>query len=197
MSRLVASASMSLDGYVAYDDDTVGPLFDWYQAGSAPTDRTELTASMTAASAAHWREYLAGVRCLLVGRRLFDFTDGWQGRHPLEVPVVVLTHHPPTDWSYPGSEDFWFVTDLDEALTRCREIAGDGDVGVAAGEVASQCLAAGVLDRVVIDLVPVVLGSGRPYFTNPDAATRLLGDPIAVVPSTRVTHLVYDVTAPG
>ena len=81
------------------------------------------------------------------------------------MPVVVLTHEPPRDWSYPGSEDFHFVTEgIAAAIEKAREIAGDHDIGVTAGTIAGQALDAGLLDEVAIDLVPVVMGSGRRFF---------------------------------
>jgi hypothetical protein len=33
MARIIMSATMSLDGFVADDNDQVGPLFDWYSNG--------------------------------------------------------------------------------------------------------------------------------------------------------------------
>jgi len=72
-----------------------------------------------------------------------------------------------------------------------RTIAGGRDVSVAAGEVATQALGAGLLDEVRIDLAPVVLGSGRPYFTG--GATVDLDDPTTLIQTARVTHLVYPV----
>ncbi len=58
---------------------------------------------------------------------------------------------------------------------------------------AGQALAAGLLDEVAIDLVPVVLGEGHPYFAGVAADAVRLGDPTVVIPSTRVTHLRFPV----
>ncbi len=182
---------MSLDGFISLPDDTPGPLFDWYAAGDVevPNAGDLPPFHLTATSAGHWRAWTASLGCLLVGRRLFDLTDGWRGTHPLGVPVVVLTHRPPDGWSYPGSEDFTFVDDVGAAVARACEIAGDAVVGVAAGQVASQVHAAGLLDEVSVDLVPVLLGAGRRYFTD-GGSPLWLGDPTTVITSRRVTHLV-------
>ena len=196
MGRVISSASMSLDGFIAYDDHSPGALFDWYDAGDVevPNAGTLPPFHLTPASAEYWQRWRSGLGCLVVGRTLFDVTDGWTGTHPLGVPVVVLTHEPPADWSYPGSEDFHFVTTgIGAAIALARRIAGDGDVGVAAGTVAAQALAAGLLDAVAIDLVPVVLGSGRRYFGEVSHETAVLGDPEFVLPTERVTHLVFPV----
>lgn len=196
MSRFVASASMSLDGFVALPDDDPGPLFDWYSAGEVevPNAGDLPPFRLSPTSAEHWRAWVASLGCLLVGRRLFDLTDGWRGRHPLGVPVVVLTHAPPTGWSYPGSEDFAFVDDLGAACDRASALAGEKVVGVAAGQVATQVHAAGRLDQVHVDLVPVFLGAGRRYFTDVTDPLRL-SDPVRAVVSERVTHLTLDARA--
>lgn len=196
MGKVVTSASMSLDGFVARTDDDPGPLFDWYEAGDVEV-RNQGTLPpfhLTQTSAAYWRDWTRRLGCLVVGRHLFDITDGWGGVHPLGVPFVVLTHEAPRDWVHAGTGNAHFVTDgIEAALARAQEIAGDADVGVAAGTVAGQALEAGLVDEVAIDLVPVVLGDGHRYFASVDAEAVRLGDPTVVIPSTRVTHLVFPV----
>ena len=197
MSKVVSSASMSLDGFIANPDNTVGSLFDWYNSGDVEV-RTAVEGFsfvLTSQSAAYWRAWTADLGALVVGRELFDVTDGWRGTHPLGVPVVVLTHEPPTDWNYPGAENFFFVTEgIEAAVARAQQVAGGKNVGVAAGTIARQCLEAGLLDEVAVDLVPVVMGQGRPYFGElSDDHPYLLGDPTTLIQGERVTHLVFPV----
>ena len=190
MGKVIASASMSLDGFVAFEDDTIGELFEWYENGDVEiVNAGELPPfHVTQASADYWRSWVGALGVLVVGRDLFDITDGWHGRHPIGVPVVVLTHAAPSDWSYPGSEDFHFVTEgIVAAVERAKEIAGDRDVGLAAGTIAGQALKAGLVDEVAIDLVPVVMGSGKRFFG--DTAPLRLGDPTVVIEGRRVLHL--------
>jgi dihydrofolate reductase len=138
---------------------------------------------------------MASLGALVVGRSLFDVTNGWDGRHPFDVPVFVVTHQPPTDWGHHDAP-FTFVTDgVAAAVAAARAVAGDRDVGVTAGTIASQCLRLGLLDAVAVDLVPVVLGEGRRYFTDSAAGPVLLGDPTTSIPGERVTHLVFPVTS--
>lgn len=197
MGRVISSASTTLDGYIAYPDHTVGPIFDWYDNGTTevPTAIDGWSMHMTAESAAYWSSWTSEMGALLVGRALFDVTDGWKGNHPLGVPVVVLTHTAPTDWHYPGEENFTFVTTgIEDAVAAAQQIAGPRVVAAAAGTIARQCLEAGLLDAVAIDLVPVVIGRGRPYFGEfADGRTRLLSNPITCVQGDRATHLVFDV----
>lgn len=196
MGRVVTSASMSLDGFVADGDNDPGPLFDWYQAGDVEVanDGDLPPFHLTQRSADHWRDWTGSLGCLVVGRLLFDITDGWKGEHPIGVPFVVLTHEAPTDWAWGATGNAHFVAEgIEAAIALAQQIAGDRTVGVAAGTIAGQALAAGLVDDVAIDLVPVVLGSGHRYFEEvPPAAVRL-GDPTTVLPSERVTHLVFPV----
>ncbi len=98
---------------------------------------------------------------LLVGRHLSDMMDGWGGRHPMDVPTVVLTHHLPHDRPA-EDENFVFVTDgIEAAVAKAKEMAGDRNVGVNGGQMARQCLEAGLLDEIGVELMPVVLGAGK------------------------------------
>ncbi|HEU0181632.1 MAG TPA: dihydrofolate reductase family protein [Agromyces mariniharenae] len=194
MGKVIANASMSLDGFIAFEDDDIGDLFEWYDNGDVEiVNEGELPPfHVTRQSADYWNSWVGSLGVLVVGRELFDVTDGWHGRHPIGTPIVVLTHEPPRDWSYPGSEDFTFVTEgIAAAIATAKEIAGDRDVGLAAGTIAGQALDAGLVDEVAIDLVPVVMGSGKRYFG--DAGRARLGDPTAIVQGRRVLHLRYPV----
>ena len=82
-------------------------------------------------------------------------------------------------------------------MAKAQEIAGDRTVAVAAGTVARQCLELGLLDEVAVDLVPVVMGTGRPYFGELPLEDIPLGDPAVCVQGDRVTHLVFPVGPPG
>src|SRR4051794_18213207 len=76
---VVANASMSLDGYIAKEDNTIGRLFDWLQAGDVEitTASPGVTLHLTPTSAAYWREWTSDLGTLVCGRTLFDVTDGW------------------------------------------------------------------------------------------------------------------------
>jgi len=135
------------------------------------------------------------VGALVCGRTLFDFTGGWGGTHTIGVPVVVVTHRVPTDWvdAHPEAP-FSFVPDgVAAAVAKAQALAGERTVAVTAGTIARQCLALGLLDAVAVDLVPVVMGQGRPYFGEL-SVDGLLGDPSVCIQGDRVTHLVFPVT---
>jgi dihydrofolate reductase len=192
MGRVVMGATMSLDGFIADPSGGVGPLFDWYGNGDveftgADPDRVFRT---TQASADYTRAEWARIRATVIGRRLFDLTNGWDGRPPVGEAVFVVTHRPPAGWDFPDAP-FTFVTDgVAGAVAQARAFAGEGDVSVSAGNVGGQALAAGLVDEVSVDLVPVVLGAGVRFFGDYAGATLLLDNP-RVVQGDRVTHLHY------
>ena len=197
MGQVIASASMSLDGYISKQDNTIGRLFDWLQNGEVafPTVSEGLTFHLSKTSAEYWSQWVSGLGALVIGRTLFDFTDGWGGRHTMDVPVVVVTHEVPTQWveAHPDAP-FDFVTEgVEAAVAKAQEIAGDRAVGVAAGTIAGQCLELGLLDAAAVDLVPVVMGGGRPYFGGAKLEDAVLGDPTVCIRGDRVTHLVFPV----
>src|SRR4051794_37555577 len=193
MGTVVAQASMSLDGYIAKADNTIGRLFDWFTAGDVEVrfPASDIVFQLTPASAAYWREWTEDLGVIVCGRTLFDFTDGWGGRHTLDAPVVVVTHRVPNEWVQRHPEaPFEFVTSgVASALDRAQEIAGSKTVAVTAGTIAGQCLQLGLLDAAAVDLVPVVMGGGRPFFSGMPIEDVPLGDPDVCVPSVRVTHL--------
>jgi dihydrofolate reductase len=196
MGKVVANASMSLDGYIARQDNTIGSLFDWLNNGEREyrTVSPGITFHLNADDHEYLKGWVDSLGALVCGRTLFDFTDGWGGRHTMDVPVVVVTHEPPTAWidAHPDAP-FSFVADVREAIERARAIAGDRTIAVTAGTIARQCLELGLLDEVAIDLVPVVMGQGRPFFGTLTGGDIELGDPTTHIVSDRVTHMVFPV----
>lgn len=197
MGKVVSSAMMSLDGFVAKADNTIGRLFDCLGNGETefPTPKGDFTMRMSPQSAAYWRGWMDSLGAIVVGRTLFDVADGWQGHHTMGIPVVVVTHKVPVDWveAHPGAA-LTFVTDgAAAAVAAAQHIAGDKTVAVAAGTVARQCLELGLLDEVAVDLVPVVMGQGKPYFGAMGLEDVMLGDPTMCIRGDRVTHLRFPV----
>ena len=196
MTTVFTGASMSLDGYISSPADSdFAHLFKWYSGGDVevPTAQPELTMRMTPENAEHFRALIDMTGALVVGRRLFDETSGWGGNHPMGVPVVVLTHSVPDGWPREDAS-FTFVSDgIERAIEEAGRLAGDKVVGVNGGTIARQCLDAGLLAEIWVDLVPVLLGGGTPFFEQLAGAPVELVGPISVVDATDVTHLRYRV----
>src|SRR5438046_69386 len=174
MSRTTCHMSISLDGFVAGPDQSrdnplgIGgmKLHQWhfhagepgYEADVAPRD---------------W--LLAPKGAYVMGRNMFgpirgDWDGDWRGwwgdEPPYHAPVFVLTHHEHEPIEMEGGTTFHFVTDgFDAAFARASEAAGDRGVDIAGGaSTVRQALAAGVVDELVLDFVPVLLGSGERIF---------------------------------
>ena len=83
VGKVITEASMSLDGFVALEDNTIGRLFDWLQNCDLeiPTPAKDFAVHLTPQSAEHWRRWTSQLGVLVVGRTLFDFVGGWNGRH--------------------------------------------------------------------------------------------------------------------
>ena len=195
MGKMIAIMSMSLDGYVADPTEGVGEVFDWYfhsgtvavpAGGAAP-----MTFHVSEPSAAHLRALWSELGAVLTGRRTFDKAQGWGGRHAWG-PAFVLTHAVPAGWPHPEST-VHFVTDgLASAVRQAQAAAGGQAVGVHGADTIGQLLAAGLLDELSIDLVPVLLGAGVPIFAPHAGTPAVLGTP-TVRAGVGVTHLRYPV----
>ncbi|GAA4577713.1 dihydrofolate reductase family protein [Planotetraspora kaengkrachanensis] len=185
MGAVVLYKSMSLDGFVAGPDigaeHPMGKggmrLHEWMFTDQPDPRDKEVLASMS-----------ASVGAVVVGRRTFDVgLPHWQDT-PYPAPTVVLTHRS-RDELVMRSATFTFVTDgIEAALKTARDAAGDKDVIVMGAQTGRQFLRGGLLDELLINLVPVVLGSG----------SRLLEDlghielmRTQVVASDAVTHLRF------
>ena len=191
MGKVVMYASVSVDGFIADENDQPGPLFDWLTSGDVPLDDSGFL-NVSQASFDYVRPYWDEIGATIAGRHVFDITDGWDGTPPGGVDhVVVVTHRPaPAGWD--PEAPFHFVDGIEAAVAKARELAGGRTVEVAAGDVGGQVLAAGLIDEVRMDVVPAVLGSGKRYFGSVDAQ-HLLEDPDTVIQGNRVLHLRYRV----
>ena len=191
MGKVVLYSTVSVDGFIADENDQPGPLFDWLSGGDVPLDVSgQLKVSQ--ASYELTRSYWDEIGVTVVGRHVFDLTDGWGGTPPADVDhMVVVTHRPaPEGWS--PEAPYHFVDGVEAAMAKAQELAGARTVEVAAGDVGGQVLAAGLVDEVAMDVAPVVLGSGKRYFGSVDAQ-HLLEDPHVVIQGERVLHVRYRV----
>lgn len=195
MSKVVAIMSMSLDGFVADRNDGVAEVFAWYESSGEVAFETggsdPMTFHVSEPSARHLRALWSELGAVLTGRRTFDVAQGWGGNHAWG-PAFVLTHHIPEGWPRPDST-VHFVTDgIESAVRRARAAAAGKSVGVHGADTIQQCLNAGLLDEIHVDLAPVLLGSGVRLFDRLAATPSFLGDP-AVIAGAGVTHLRYPV----
>ena len=201
MGKVAMGLTMSLDGFIAGPND--GPehplgeggmrLFDWYSSGDTEykMSGTEMVVRVSRQSADMLREAHGKMGAFVTGRRTFDITNGWGGNPPLGVPAFVVTHSVPEEWVYEGSP-FTFVTEgVESAVEQAKEAAGEKDVAVGAASIAQQCIRAGLLDEIHIDLVPVLLGDGVRLFDNLGGQVEL--ERTGIIEAPDVTHVTFRV----
>ena len=202
MGKVATGLSMSLDGFIAGPNDGPGQplgeggerLFAWFSAGDTEygLPGTEMVFRVSPQSAEMLREAHAGMGAFVTGRRTFDLANGWGGSPPLGVPTFVVTHTVPEEWVYEDSP-FRFVTDgVEGAVEKAKAAAGERAVAVGAASIAQQCLRAGILDEVHVDLVPVLLGDGVRLFEHLGAGPIEL-ESTRVIEGAGVTHLTFRV----
>jgi dihydrofolate reductase len=189
MGTVVMHNVVSVDGYIADEADDVGPLFEWYSNGDTPLSGGGATVSRV--SAEYVQPIWDGIGSMVIGRHLFDLTNGWEGTPPAGDHVVVVSHRPKPDGWHPEAS-YHFLDDVAPAIAKAKELAGERTVAVAAGDVGGQALVLGLVDEVAMDVVPVVFGSGKRYFGSVDGRY-LLEDPDVVIRGDRVLHLRYRV----
>jgi len=191
MGQVIANLAMSIDGFIADPNGGCEDLFGFYDNGDVELVLAAGWPSfhMYEPSATLMREAVARTGCHVMGRDLYDMTNGWNGHPGNEAPIVVLTHQPPEQ--HPDGVPYYFVSDVEAAIAQARDVAGDLDIGISGGTVARQALDAGLLDVIAISQVPVVLGAGIPWFAGSNGPVRL-SDPV-VHEGRGVTHLRYEV----
>ncbi|WP_181774079.1 dihydrofolate reductase family protein [Amycolatopsis pittospori] len=201
MGTVIMHDVVSVDGFIADKNDDVGSLHEWYFSGDIPLtgDTSEdfdhsgsgggIRVSKT--SAAYVRPMWASIGTIIMGRTLFDLVNGWEGKPPAGDHVVVVSHRPKPEGWHPEAS-YHFVGDVTAAIAKAQELAGDRTIAVNAGEVGGQILAAGLVDEVAMDVVPVVFGSGKRFFGDIDGQ-HLLEDPHVVIQGDRVLHLKFKV----
>lgn len=212
MAKLRFQISISLDGFVAGPNQSVE-----HPLGEGGMQLHEWAFELAAWRGPHGREggevnastpvvedVLANVGATIMGRRMFgggpgpwgaEPWDGWWGEDPpFHTPVFVLTHHAREPLQKQGGTTFTFVTDgIESALEQAFAAAGGKDVSLGGGaEVAQQYLAAGLLDELQLNVVPVLLGSGTRLFDRLAGVAPQL-EPLQVVDAPGVTHLRYRV----
>jgi dihydrofolate reductase len=183
---------MSIDGFIADDEGGSGRLHAWLRAGDT-SSRLNPAFSMDAVNARFFDEGVGRCGAVIAGRRTYDVSSGWGGAGPMgPLPLFVVTHQPPTVIP-PADPPYTFVTNgVEAAVTAARKAAGHKDVVLMGASVVQQCLRAGLLDELIISIVPIMLGRGIRLLEG-DGPDRITFDIANVIDGAGVTHLTYRV----
>jgi dihydrofolate reductase len=208
MSKLRFTITMSLDGYVAGPDQSeenplgVGGerLHEWMIPLRAFRETHGEEGGEVNASTPVVEGYFENVGATVMGRNMFgggpgpwgddEWTGWWGDDPPYHHPVFVLTHHAREPVEMQGGTTFHFVTDgIESALAQAKDAAARKDVSLGGGATAAQqYLAAGLVDEMLISIVPVVLGDGARLLENlGDAQVEL--EQMSAVEAPGVTHI--------
>jgi dihydrofolate reductase len=163
-------------------------LFDWYLEG--PTPSQVFDGFRLSEPSARIFDALAGrVGAIVAGRNTYEDSDHFGGGSPHPAArLFVLSHRPAPEVT---DRQTLVTTGIADAIAAAREAAGDKDVGLMGGGVASGVLQAGLVDELILHQVPVLLGGGRPFFQALPEHVRLRL--VEAVPAPGVTHLHYEV----
>ena len=210
MSKLKLTITMSLDGYVAGPGQSLEhplgiggeQLHEWLIPLKVFREQSGGAGGEVNASTPIAEGILGGTGATIMGRNMFgggpgpwegDTWKGWWGDDPpYHHPTFVITHHPRQPVEMEGGTTFHFVTDgIESALEQARAAAGSGDISLGGGaSAAQQYLAAGLLDEVVVSVVPILLGGGARLFDNlGDTPPKL--EQVEAVAAPGVTHIRY------
>lgn len=173
--KVVVNRAVSVDGFIAGPGDTV----DWITR-VVPREATVEAAARTGA--------------MLIGRRTYDVGSRMAAEepgstdYPFTGPSFLLTHRPP-DPPAPG------VTvlsgDIGAAVATALDAAGGKDLELLGADVAAQALRRGLVDELLVYVLPIVLGGGIPF--SPAGAARVELEPFESRQSGDVTILRYRV----
>jgi dihydrofolate reductase len=209
MSKVRFSIGMSIDGYLAGPnptlDDPLGEggmqLHEWVFPLEAFRREHGMEGGIANESTPVVEASQTGMGAFLMGRNMFGggpgpwpadepWTGWWGEEPPFHTPVFVLTHHEREPLEMEGGTTFQFVTDgIESALEQARA-AGEGDVQIGGGaEVIQQYLAAGLVDEMWLNVVPVLFGGGTPLFDETTAGAGL--EQVRVIGAPGVVHLNY------
>ena len=177
--KVVVNRSMSLDGFIAGPGDAMDWIFDFV----APD------ASWLAEIAAATGAMLVGRRTDEVGNRMDAGKERGSASsgegYPFSGPTFVLTHEPPD----PPDPAVTFLTgDIGEAVATARSAAGGKNLEILGADVTGQCLRRGLVDEILVYVLPVLLGDGIRFFSSPGLA-RIDLEPVSVTPTGTVTVL--------
>jgi dihydrofolate reductase len=202
---------MSLDGFVAGPNQSVEHplgiggerLHEWAFALKSFRDQHGMEGGEVNESTTVIEELLVDIGATIMGRNMFGGHpgpwdaaspwNGWWGENPpFHHPVFVLTHHPREPLVLDGGTTFTFVTDgIGSALEQAQRAAQGKDVSLAGGaQAAQQYLSAGLVDEMVINLAPTLIGSGERLFDTVGSDLHGL-QLVRTVVAPQATHLKF------
>jgi dihydrofolate reductase len=192
MQKVIADISTSIDGYVMGPGEQLGRLHDWVFAGRDPEGDPRTAA--TGIDAEILTNSFESRGAVIMGRRVYEFTNGWNDDPPYGVPCFVLTSVVRERYTVENGTSFEFVTDgAASAVAKARAAAGEKDVSVMGGaRTISTLLDAGLVDELHVHIAPRLLGGGIHLFDG--ISHEIAFEITRVEKSPFATHVFYGIT---
>ncbi|MBI5944870.1 MAG: dihydrofolate reductase family protein [Chloroflexi bacterium] len=161
MSKVIAGMTISLDGFVNDSSGSVASLYSDLE---------------TYQNTEPYKESIQNTGAVIMGKNTFEMSNDpeWYVDYEFQVPIFVLTHTLPAQQPKPaGKVSITFVLDgVESAVKQAKSAAGIRDVAVIGGaSVTRQCIKAGLVDELQIDIMPILLGGGLRLFEGSEAAS--------------------------
>jgi len=198
MTKVVVAMSMSLDGMAgpkSADADGMAvftailgwqfPLRSWQREQGMDGGEDSVDSRV-------WAENFERFGPQVIGRTMFDFGyPNWGENPPFHAPVFVVTHRGQEVITKSGGTSYTFVTGgIKAAVEQARAVADSQDVLLAGGvSIARQALAAGLVDEVVLHVVPKLIGRGVRLFDTDEVDLRC----VETIQGEGAVHLRYEV----
>jgi dihydrofolate reductase len=178
MTKVLATITASVDGYIAGPEDGPGKglgqggeRLHYWVFGGPWTYEAEPRGEPSGEDAAWLEEMVSRIGAVVGGRWTYEAAGHWGDENPWGLPFFIVTHRPEEE---PPGGAFNFVSGVREAVERAQEAAGDKDVNIMGGaDVIRQALDEGLVDELTIILAPVVLGGGKRLFEGFDRSLEL------------------------
>jgi dihydrofolate reductase len=198
MTKVVVGMAVSLDGIAgpktadAEGMAMFGAIMGWLFPLRSWREQQGQDGGEDSVDSRVWADNFARFGPQIVGRTMFDYGyENWGENPPFHAPVFVLTHRGQERIDKHGGTSYTFVTDgINAGVDQARAVADGKDVLVAGGvSIAQQALAAGLVDELVLHVVPVLVGRGVPLFGSEQADLRCT----EVISGEGALHLRYEV----
>jgi dihydrofolate reductase len=173
--KVVVNRSMSLDGFIAGPGHAMSWIFDFMAPDAFP-------------------DIAAATGAMLIGRRTWEVGNKMEAGepgstdYPFSGPMFVLTHRPPEP---PDPGVTYLTGDIGEAVATALDAAGGKNLEILGADVAGQCLQRGLVDEILVYVLPVLLGGGIRF--SPPGLERIDLEPIGSTRSGPVTILRFRV----
>lgn len=198
MGKITTQFTLSLDGFIAGPNDEIDRLFGWYGQGDAAfaLPGTDRPFRVWRASADYLRQEWGALGAIVTGRHDFEVSNAYGGVSPLGIPMFIVTHRAPQlEWVQPGSPFTFVLEGVEQAVKLARQAAGEKNIGVSGTTIVQHCLRTGLVDEILIDLAPILLGAGKRLFDELGGVPIDL-EKLSVIDTPSVTHLKYRVRKP-